>query len=129
MRLMSAFAGLVFAAATTGCGLVDPVDFSHAEFGRVFTGFGCLEVTNDGTGGPHALVAVVFKDVVSHAVLRQEAVDLPPGLSVDLMDVPAGPYDVIGVYDDGYTDPIDRQPGYAVNVDPVVEATVTFHHP
>ena len=91
-------------------------------------GLGCLEVTND-AGGPFVLVAVQFLDVATHEVVREEAVSVTPTEDVDLMDVPAGPYEVVGVFDDGATDGSDPLFRHLVLIDPVIEATIAFRHP
>ena len=91
-------------------------------------GLGCLEVPND-AGGPFVLVAVRFQGVTTHEVVREEVVSLIPAEDVDLMDVPAGPYEVVGVFDDAATDGSDSPARHLVVIDPVIEATIAFRHP
>ena len=133
MKLSKRIVVAAAALSLAGCGLGP--DFSGG-FGGIGSLGGCLEVTNDASSG-HALVTVRFLDVASAEIVRQEAVTLAPGQSVDLMDVPAGPYIVVGIYDDGLSDPVDGKSGTRVEVIPedeaeaqgLLEASVTFTRP
>lgn len=92
-------------------------------------GFGCLEVLNDLESGAHDLVLVQLRDVDTDEILREEPVLVEAGEDVDLMDLPAGEYRVVGFFDDGLFDPMRGDVNYDVVVDPVVEAVITFRHP
>jgi hypothetical protein len=103
--------------------------YSNVPSGGGSIGIGCLEVTNDAASGAHVLVAVLLRDVATHVLLREEPVHLLPGQVANVMSIPAGFYEVVGVFEDWVHVPLPPAPPVVVEVHPDLDAAARFRHP
>jgi hypothetical protein len=139
MRLSTSLALVTVALLTSGCGLGGielkggspkyPGQGGGLGGGPGGGSIGCLEVLNEEASGTHTLVAVLLHDVETHLLVREEPVHLAAGQQIDLMALPAGLYEVVGVYEDWVQTPRPPEPPVVVQVHPDLEAAVRFRHP
>ena len=70
-------------------------------------------MTNDEANGTHVLVAVLFRDIETQLLVREEPLHLPPGGVVNVMSIPAGLYEVVGVFEDWTHVPVPPAPPWS----------------
>ena len=85
-----------------------------------------LDVQHEADSTAPVLVAVLLPDVDTHELLRQELVNLAPGQEVVLLDIPAGAYEVVSLFNDGTRSPAPPEQRLRVYISPDADAAVSF---